>query len=459
MLSGDSADENGFSIRRARFYLTSAIAPNVKGRLQVNAVPDKVELLDAYLEWTPWKADYPAFSVTLGSFKKMEDAEQFKNKMNSWGLSAWIIDESVLDPKGNIEIVDSVGSIKAYADSHVSVVGDKPIEILNVPFGQGFWSSGNCENRTYNSPLELLIDEKGALAVINFVSLEEYVKGIVPVEIRLNAPDEALKAQAISARTEALNKLGIKHVFDPYDYCASQHCQEFGGLTRCTARTDAAVEATRGLVLMRDGELIDAVYSANCGGHTENNENVWSGNPEKALRGVSELYTNPDSFDSPVPEAQMASWLKATPRAYCADPRAGGDKCFRWNASFSAREMNAAVNNLYKVGTVKDIKVLKRGVSGRVLRMKIIGSRDNVVIYKELQIRHALGKVKSTMFLVDIKRDASGEPVSFHFRGGGWGHGVGLCQAGAEGMALQGFSCSSILKHYFSGVEIKRLYH
>lgn len=402
--------------------------------------------------------DTTVYWVALGSFKKKEQAERFRNKMNTWGLSAWVMDESVLNPKGNVEIVDADGNILAYADSHVTLAGEKPLEIKNVPFGDGFWNSGRCEDRSYLSPLEIFIDKQGGLSAINLVNLEEYVKGVVPVEIRLKAPDEALKAQAISARTEALAKLGIKHVFDPYDFCASQHCQEFGGLARRTERTDNAVDATRGMVLMRGDTLIDAVYSANCGGHTENNENVWSSRPEKTLRGVSELFSNPDSFDSPIPSSQLAKWLKTTPHAYCADPRAGSVHNFRWRVSFTAKKMNRAVNRYYRVGTVKDIRVLRRGVSGRALRVRIVGSRDSVTIYKELEIRRVLGHLKSTMFLLEIRRDSSGNPTSFRFRGGGWGHGVGMCQAGAEGMALRGFSCDAILKHYFTGAEIKQLY-
>jgi stage II sporulation protein D len=403
-------------------------------------------------------ADTTVYWVALGSFKKKTDAARFKDKMNSWGLSAWVIDESVMNSEGNIEITDSRGAIYAYANSHVAISADQPIEIDDVPFGNGFWSSGYCENRRYTSPLEIYVNGEGELAAINLVGLEEYVKGIVPVEIRLIAPDEALKAQAIAARTEALAKLGIRHVFDPYDYCASQHCQEYGGLTRRTERTDAAVDATKGMVLMRDGNLIEAVYSANCGGHSEHNENVWSSRINKSLRGVSDLYSNQESFDSPIPDSQLERWLKTKPHAYCGDPRADGGGNFRWKRTFSLKKLTAAVNEYYNVGSIRSIKVLKRGVSGRVLKLRIGGTRTGVTIYKELEIRRVLGKLKSTMFVVDVKRDSAGVPVSFTFYGGGWGHGVGMCQAGAEGMALQGFDHAAILKHYFTGAEIVKLY-
>ncbi len=403
-------------------------------------------------------SDTTIYWVALGIFKNERSAERFRDKMFARGISCWVIDESVLDPRGNIEILDAKGRPRAYADSRVFISSDAPIEILDVPFGHGFWSSGKSEDRRYLSPIEIIVDKRGKLAAVNEVKMEEYVKGIVPVEIRLSAHEEALKAQAISARTEAIAKLGIQHAFDPFDFCASQHCQEFGGLTRRTARTDAAVEATRGLVLMRDGSLVDAVYSANCGGHTEHNENVWSSRPDKALRGVSDLYSNPESFDSPIHPSQIERWLKHSPLAYCSDRHVGDRRKFRWKVRYSASELTRIVNKSRRVGNIKDIKVLGRGVSGRARRIKIVGSRDTAIINKELPIRRVLGGMKSSMFIVETKRDSSGNPASFTFHGGGWGHGVGMCQSGAEGMALRGFECDEILRHYYTGTEITKLY-
>jgi len=396
--------------------------------------------------------------VTLGKFKTEESADRFKDKMFSRGISAWTIDESVIGPRGNIEILNDKGRPMAYADSLIHISADAPIQIYDVPFGHGFWSSGNREHRRYSSPIEIIVDRRGKLAAVNEVKMEEYVKGIVPVEIRLTAHDEALKAQAIAARTEALSKLGIKHVYDPFDYCASQHCQEYGGLTRRTSRTDSAVDATRGQVLMRDGSLIDAVYSANCGGHTEHNEYVWSSRPNESLRGVSDLYSNPESFDSPIPSSQINKWLKSMPSAYCGDPRVGDRTKFRWRVRYTASELSRIVNRRRRVGDVKEIAILSRGVSGRARRIRIVGARDIAVVNKELEIRRVLGGLKTSMFVVEVGRDSSGNPTSFTFHGGGWGHGVGMCQSGAEGMALRGFDYSQILSHYFSKTDIKKLY-
>ncbi len=403
-------------------------------------------------------ADTTVYWVALGVFKEKQSAEKFKDKMFRQEISCWVIDESVLGPRGNIEMTDAKGRPRAYADSRVTIASSSPITIFNVPFGNGFWDSGNHEDRSFLSPIEVIVDKKGMLAVINEVKLEEYIKGVLPVEIRLKAPDETMKAQAVAARTESLAKLGIHHVYDPYDFCASQHCQEFGGLARRTRRTDAAVDKTRGQVLMRDGSLVDAVYSANCGGHTESNENVWSSRPDKSLRGVPDLRRNAAAYKSPLPASQLNDWLNGFPIAYCSDTRASARHHFRWKVKYSAREMDSRVNKHRNLGSIRDIKVLQRGVSGRAMRIKIVGSRDNAIINKELQIRRVLGGLKSSMFVVDIKRDSSGSPTSFEFTGGGWGHGVGMCQSGAEGMAFQGFKYTEILGHYYSGTEIRQLY-
>ncbi len=402
-------------------------------------------------------ADTTVYWVALGMFKERNAAERFRDKIINKGLSPWVIDESLVAARGNIEIADAKGDPRAYANSRITVTGDAPLKLFDVPFGRGFWDSGHREDRSYPAPLEIIVDEKGMLAAINEVKLEEYVKGVVPVEIRLSAHDEALKTQAVCARTEAVAKLGVQHVYDPYDFCASQHCQEYGGFARRTDRTNRAVDATRGQVLMCEGRLVDAVYSANCGGFTEHNELVWSSRPNPALRGVSDLYSNPESFDFPIPSKQIAKWLKSSPPAYCGDPRVAS-RNFRWKVKYTPKEMNGYVNKYRDAGAVKDIRVLQRGVSGRALKIMIVGNRDNIIVHKELEIRRLLGGLKSSMFIVETAWDSSGNPISFVFYGGGWGHGVGMCQAGVEGMALRGFKYPEILGHYYVKTEIRKQY-
>ena len=118
---------------------------------------------------------------------------------------------------------------------------------------------------------------------------DKLLAGLVPAEMSASSPPEALKAQAVAARNELLAKIGTRHLTDPYRLCSTQHCQVYAGAGREDARATAAVTATRGELLVRDsgGGLVDAVYSASCGGHTEDNEHVWGGAPDASLRGTS----------------------------------------------------------------------------------------------------------------------------------------------------------------------------
>ncbi|MBK7972316.1 MAG: SpoIID/LytB domain-containing protein, partial [Deltaproteobacteria bacterium] len=141
------------------------------------------------------------------------------------------------------------------------------------------------KRRAYRDWIVLTPGPGGQVLAINEVGLENYVKGVVPAEIFPDAPDQALEAQAVVARTDALAKLGSRHVGQGFDLCDDVHCQAYRGATDATAATEAAVDATQALVLLRNGELVDAVYHADCGGITEANEVAWPKQPASpALR-------------------------------------------------------------------------------------------------------------------------------------------------------------------------------
>src|SRR5207253_11403234 len=160
------------------------------------------------------------------------------------------------------------------------------------------YSFHGYETRTYPGRLFATVDASGSLALVAAVGMERLVKGVVPSEIFARAHLEALKAQAVTARGEVLAKVGARHLGDPYLLCAEQHCQVYRGAGAETAATDAAVDATRGEALFArvPGEplgeggstvsrLVDSVYSAVCGGYTEDNDVVWGTPPDPSLRG------------------------------------------------------------------------------------------------------------------------------------------------------------------------------
>ena len=146
------------------------------------------------------------------------------------------------------------------------------------------------EDRRYRGQIYVAIDRNGKLAVVNLIGEAELLSGLVPAEIYASAPGEALKAQAIAARGQLLAKVGSRHLDDPFLLCSHQHCQVYAGADSEDSRTNVAVERTIGRVLMRPNEtqLVDTVYSANCGGHSEDNEQVWSSPADPQLRGTAD---------------------------------------------------------------------------------------------------------------------------------------------------------------------------
>ena len=402
--------------------------------------------------------DTRRYWILLGEFDTEAGAKTLERKLQRQGTGTWIFMETVAPASGQLEIRKRGSDLAVTGPTPARLTSTAPVEIENVVFGVGFWGRGHREHRTFAGALEIDATEDGKVTVLNAIDLEDYIRGVLPVEISVKAPIEAMKAQAVAARTETFAKLRVKHFGEPFDLCASQHCQEYGGLTRTTADTNAAVEATRGIALMSNKKFVDAVYSANCGGHTEDNDKVWTSNPSPALRGVLDGPKAAVPFASPITSRALRRWLTTRPQTYCGDPRVGEPEKYRWRKRMSAAKLKRLVNRHYAVGAVQDIKLGRRGVSGRLRRVDIIGDKDRVTVRKELNIRRVFGGLKSAMFILEVKRDGAGVPKTFTFIGGGWGHGVGLCQNGAMGMGLDGFKYPAILMHYFSHSYLQRVY-
>jgi stage II sporulation protein D len=328
-------------------------------------------------------------------------------------------------------------------------------EVRSVEFGIGYPNHG-VENRTYRGALSFAADVEGTIAVVNGVSLEDLLRGLVPSEIFAAAPAEALKAQAVTARGEVLAKVGTRHLADPYLLCSEQHCAVYRGRSGEAPSTNAAVEATRGEALFStSGRLVDSVYSAVCGGHTENNEAVWGGVPDPSLRGKPDVLE--PVADLPDPQRNPARFLAFDLPAACRKGRFAQPGRYRWERRFTAEQLDALVAPL-GVGAVQHLQPLERGVSGRVRLLLVSGSEGATELRGELTIRKRFGMLNSALFTVSEERDDHGRPSAFVFRGGGWGHGVGMCQTGAIGRAEAGQDYRAILRHYFNGAEVARIY-
>ncbi len=353
-------------------------------------------------------------------------------------------------------------------DARETVRLDVPrVEVADVDVGSGFhWE--RSERRTYSGTLEFVLDATGHITVVNELSLENYIRGVVPSEMPASFPFEALKAQAVTARVEALAKIGLRHPVQAFDLCDDVHCQAFSGTTKHSGVTDRAVSETRGLLMVHKNKLTEAFYAGVCGGHTENNDNVWIMNAKPFLRGVPDRKRR-RSGDNLKNERNLKRWLDRKPAAFCNTT--GGKipasvnyskKYFRWRVEYTRSQLERIIRRKTgeAFGNLKDLRPVERGVSGRLIQLEIVGTKRRFTIGKELAIRQALSDktLFSASFYVEKKGQSSGLPAKFVLHGGGWGHGVGMCQVGAAVMAHRGHKFDQILTHYYQGVFLDKLY-
>ena len=393
--------------------------------------------------------------VSLTRLDLMEKAASLKTKLEKQGVSGWIVPETIQRGKGMLSIAlvpklnlgTSVKSLKIPVPTHIRCT--RAVEVRNIDFG--FWRPQRA-NRTYSGELEVAVGPDGLLEMYETLPLEDYLAGVLPAEMPAAWPVEALKAQAVSARSEVVSSMAGKHILEGFNFCGTEHCRAYLGAGGREKATDRAVAQTHGMVLVAGERVVPTVFSANCGGWTEDNDCVWSAPPNSALRGVPDFHDGMNPASNGLGKLGMSKWLRTKPPAYCcAEP-----DNFRWVRRFTARELSDIVNRKYPVGNIRGIELGDRGVGGRLKWVKIAGGKGTQVVRKELNIRLAFGGLNSAMFIIDAD-GKKGAPASFTFIGGGRGHGVGLCQDGARARALAGAGYEEILKHYFSRSDVVRM--
>lgn len=405
--------------------------------------------------------DTRRYAILLAEPGPKEEAERLLDEAQArYGEPLTLYSELVERPRGTIEILDEGGALVATSEGAavVEARGERGITVLQVEHDHGYAAHGR-EDRSYRGKVVITVDSSGKAAAVSLLPLESLLRGIVPSEIFASAPGEALQAQAVAARGEVLAKIGARHRADPWLLCAEQHCQVYKGRSGEHPRTDEAIARSRGELLFGKGgggALVDSVYSSTCGGHTENNEVVWGTPPDPNLRGV------PDLISLPAREARRAGRSNdAEVVAFLAEEEASACKTasfarqdkFRWERRFSDEEVGAIASGL-GVGKVQALVPGGRGTSGRASRLLIRGDQGEATVEGELVIRRLFRNLNSSLFVVERDLTAG----SWTFRGGGWGHGVGMCQMGAIGRAEQGQDHRAILRHYYGGAELIRLY-
>jgi SpoIID/LytB domain protein len=361
--------------------------------------------------------------------------------------------ELVDRPRGRLEVGSEAGPL-GEADTAATVEPVEGGELVVEAVEHALDGKPAREERRYRSRLVATIDTDGRLALVAVVPLEELLRGLVPAEMPASSHLEALKAQAVTARSNVLAQLGTRHLADPYVLCAEVHCQAYRGAGAVHPRTDEAVRSTAGEALFgkADRTLVDGVYSALCGGHGEDSDAVWPVTPSASLRGHLDLASGGAAWAGTLKdERALRRFLVAPVDAWCKRPAAARKDRFRWERRFTSGELELLAGPL-GVGEVRGLEVVARGVSGRVTALRVVGASGATDVAGELRIRRLLRNLPSAMFVIDRE---GGEWV---LRGGGWGHGAGMCQWGAVGRAEAGQGYRQILRAYFSGAEVARIY-
>jgi SpoIID/LytB domain protein len=354
------------------------------------------------------------------------------------------------------------------------------------------------EDQTFEGGLRLVPNADGTITAINDAGVEQYLKSVISSEMSAEAPLELLRAHAITSRSWLVAMLErqkrFKNVGGParrgreseeeivrwydredhklYDVCADDHCQRYQGITKIISpAAEQAVRDTRGVFLVYGGEICDARYSKSCGGRSEVFASAWEDLSVPYLSTVSDAVVEYPLISS---EEVAEGWVRSSPEAYCNTTDGGilrqvlpsfdqeTTDFYRWTVTYTQEELTKLLHKRSGIefGDIHRLEPLQRGPSGRIVRLRIVGSRRIVVVGKELEIRRWLSPshLYSSAFVVQTEGGTQGIPARFTLQGAGWGHGVGFCQIGAAVMAAKGFQAETIVKHYFRGAELKKLY-
>ncbi len=310
----------------------------------------------------------------------------------------------------------------------------------------------NRQDNEYRGEIEFIFNKKlGGIVPVNIVNIEEYVYGVVASEMPSTFPLEALKTQAVIARTYAVKGLG-KHKKWGYDICDTQNCQVYGGVRTEQEKTTSATDATCGQILTYKDKPIEAVFSSNCGGYTQSSSEAgWASH--EYLKPVSDYQ---DLNEDNLQPYHFKELLEHSRPAYSRYFKNISPATFRWTRVLEEKQLREVIKQKKDIGQITAIIPLKRGRSGYVHGVKIIGKKGTLILTKEHEIKKylATGMLRSTYFIVQPNYE-KGEIKSFIFYGGGWGHGVGLCQTGSGGRADLGQDYKEILKHYYTDIDIQ----
>ena len=375
---------------------------------------------------------------------------------------------------------------------------DSSFSLYDVTIGINFhWE--RQETQSFIGTLKLVVYE-GKITAINILPAEDYLTSVISSEMNATSSLEFLKAHAVVSRSWLLAQIEKRKAMSKkqgdffsfvktdteyirwydredhtiFDVCADDHCQRYQGITKATNQSVAeAVKATRGQVMMYKNSICDARFSKCCGGITEEFDTCWENKKYPYLTAVRD-----DKNDAVMPdltiEEEADKWIRSTPDGFCNTH----DKhilsqilnnydqettnFYRWKVRYTQEEIAELIrtNTKCDYGQIIDLIPVERGKSGRISKLKIVGTLKTLIIGKELEIRRTLSDTHlfSSAFVVDKGPQQDDVPAWFELTGAGWGHGVGLCQIGAAVMGEKGYNYNDILLHYYKDADIRKLY-
>ena len=414
---------------------------------------------------------------------------------------------------GEQEVAFSEGGILWNGNQYSSLTfhpqsADASFSLSDVTIGVNFhWE--RKETQTFLGTLHFVV-ESDKICAINELPVERYLESVISSEMSATSSLELLKAHAVISRSWLLAQMKKRREvaesgnnffsfvkkddrlirwYDRedhtiFDVCADDHCQRYQGITKETSPHVAeAIRQTKGQILMDGDDICDARFSKCCGGVTEEFQYCWEDTPKNYLSSVRDIIQGVKSVGSAAPaplpslqdEAAADAWIRSNPPAFCNttdkkilsqvlnDYDQETADFYRWKVTLTQEKLQQLLDEKLKMsfGDIIDLQAEERGKSGRISKLRIVGTEKTFVIGKELEIRRALSDTHlySSAFVVDrCDIDEKGVPQRFDIIGAGWGHGVGLCQIGAAVMGEEGFDYDAILLHYYQGAEIKKVY-
>jgi SpoIID/LytB domain protein len=347
------------------------------------------------------------------------------------------------------------GVDRVYFEKKMYIMRDNPestTTVYNIKYAEGFYWA-ETKDTTYRGDF-LIIYENSALTLVNIINMEEYLYGVVPSEIPPTWPIEALKAQAVAARTYTFMHME-RHEKAGFDVCNTQHCAVYSGVDGETKATNEAVNSTRGQVLYGSNyRMLNTFYSEDCGGHTQDVNEVWGLKKVASLGGVYDGKRSEWNF--PLQPFDLEEYVRTRPDTYCKTYGAG-ETSFRWIRYLNADDLAYYVDKNTNLGRIKEIRPIRRAQGGALVKVYIEGDKGSKT-YGFDSMRNVLGKIRSNVIKWEYLKDEKGFIKEIYIYGAGWGHGVGMCQRGIKGMADDKEGYESILYHYFPGSYIKTRY-